>query len=170
MGAQLLGIKMANASLASLVNAMNPISIIIFASLILKEKFTVNKIVAVIAAVCSFPTAVYEYTTVATINLFRMDVFASVLYIGIVCTALTNLLWNKSPTMIDAGSCSLFYPIQPLVAALLGALLLGEKIGFSFIAGAVLIIGGVLFSISEDKKTYPHQVDDEMKLIWPFNL
>lgn len=133
VGAQLLGIKMANASLASLVNAMNPISIIIFASLILKEKFTVNKIVAVIAAVtgtyiilggasgsgqmlgiifslisvltwslmtvvakhvnqkydsltittyaiiiaavCSFPTAVYEYTTVATINLFRMDVF-----------------------------------------------------------------------------------------------
>lgn len=51
VGAQLLGTKMADASLASLINAMNPVSIILFASLILKEKFTVNKLVAVIAAI-----------------------------------------------------------------------------------------------------------------------
>lgn len=204
VGAQLLGTKMANASLSSLINAMNPVSIILFASLILKEKFTVNKMVAVIAAIagtyiiiggasgsgqmpgiilsivsvltwslttvaarrinqkydslaittysmfiaaiCSMPPALYEFASIGNINLFKPDVIYSVLYIGLICTALTNLLWNQSLSMIDAGNCSLFYPLQPLVAALLGCLLLGESISISFIAGAVLIIGGVIFS------------------------
>jgi len=209
VGAQLIGTKLANASLASLINAMNPISIIIFARLILKEKLTLNKVVAVIAAVtgtyiiiggasgggkmlgiilsiisvliwslttvvarrinqkydsltittysffiatvCSFPTALYEFATV-DIKIFEPHLIYSILYIGIICTALTNLLWNKSLSMIDAGNCSLFYPIQPLVATLLGWLLLGESVDISFVAGAVLIIGGVLSSIIGGQK------------------
>ena len=43
VSAQLLGIKYANASLASLINAMNPIMIMIFASIFLKEKLTIKK-------------------------------------------------------------------------------------------------------------------------------
>lgn len=208
--AQLLGTKLANASLASLINAMNPVSIILFASLILKEKFTLRKTVAVIAAVsgtyiiiggvggggqllgiilsiisvliwslttvvarrinqrydsltittygiliaaiCSCPPALYEFTVVGKINFFKPEVTFLVLYIGIVCTALTNLLWNKSLSLIDAGSCSLFYPLQPLVAALLGWLLLGESVNISFLGGAALIISGVLVSIIGGKK------------------
>jgi drug/metabolite transporter (DMT)-like permease len=51
VGAQMLGIKYSNASVASLLNAMNPIFIILFAVPLLKEKITVYKLVSVAAAV-----------------------------------------------------------------------------------------------------------------------
>jgi drug/metabolite transporter (DMT)-like permease len=217
VGAQLLGTKMANASLTSLINAMNPVSIILFASLILKEKFTVHKLVAVsaaivgtyiiiggargsgqmlgiilsvisvltwslttvvarhitqkynslsittygilIAAICALPLGLYEFATSNNNNLLKPSVIGSVLYIGLVCTALTNLLWNKSLSMIDAGSCSLFYPLQPMVAVLLGSLYLGERINSRFIAGAALIIGGVLFSILGGQKSLTYEYE-----------
>ncbi|MCL6594339.1 MAG: DMT family transporter, partial [Alicyclobacillus sp.] len=49
--AQLLGTKLASASVAALVNATNPIFIILFASLILREKLTWLKAVAVVCAI-----------------------------------------------------------------------------------------------------------------------
>jgi len=71
---------------------------------------------------------------------------------GIVCTALGHVLWNKSLSMIEAGKCSLFYPLQPMVAALIGWTFLKEEINSTFIIGAVLIIFGVLFSVFARKQ------------------
>ncbi|NLK36177.1 MAG: DMT family transporter, partial [Gracilibacteraceae bacterium] len=73
-------------------------------------------------------------------------------YMGLVCTGLAHVLWNKSLSMLEAGTCSLFYPIQPMVAVLLGWLFLGESINLSFVFGAVLIIGGVVFSLLDINK------------------
>lgn len=53
---------------------------------------------------------------------------------------------------MEAGICSLFYPVQPMVSVLLGALFLGEKMNASFFVGAVLIIGGVLVSVVAEQK------------------
>jgi drug/metabolite transporter (DMT)-like permease len=41
----------------------------------------------------------------------------------------------------------MFYPVQPLVSALLGILLLGEQLSLTFVLGGALIIFGVLFSV-----------------------
>ena len=78
---------------------------------------------------------------------FRGDILLGLLYIGIICTALTNVLWNQSLSMIEAGRCALFFPLQPLVATILGFLLLGEKIQISFMIGAAFIICGILLSV-----------------------
>lgn len=204
VGSQLIGIKLSNASVASLVNAMNPITIMIFAAIILKEKLTVKKIVSVtlavvgvyiiigsskgsgqslgilfsivsvilwsfvsvivkkvtqkydaiqvttycmiVAAGCTFPVSACEL--IFTHNLqFSWSAAFSLLYMGIVCTALAYVFWNKSLSIIEAGTCSLFYPVQPMVSALLGWMFLGECISLNFIFGAILIIGGVLLSI-----------------------
>ena len=51
IGAQLSGTKYVGASVASLINAMNPISISLFAVLFLKERLTFRKIIAVLASV-----------------------------------------------------------------------------------------------------------------------
>lgn len=204
VGMQLLGIKLSNASIASLVNAMNPITIMIFAAIILKERLTVKKAICVmlamagvyiiigdvkgngevlgilfsvfsvilwsfisiivrktarkysasqitiysmfIAAVCIFPFSMGELIITHNVK-FDLSVVIALLYMGIVCTALAYVFWNKSLSILEAGTCSLFYPIQPMISSILGMIFLGEQININFIFGAILIIGGVLFSI-----------------------
>jgi len=204
ISAQLLGTKLSNASLASLVNAMCPVAIMLFAVFILKEKLTVKKVTCallaifgvyvivggvngsgqtlgilisifsvilwslvsvfirkvtqkydsfqittygiIIAAICTLPLAIWELTVTANVQLDGSVVLA-MLYIGLVCTALSHVLWNKSLSLIDAGTCSVFYPVQPMVAVFLGWLFLGENISLNFVFGALLIIGGVLLSL-----------------------
>ncbi|MBP2651619.1 MAG: DMT(drug/metabolite transporter) superfamily permease [Firmicutes bacterium] len=209
IGAQLLGTKLSNASLASLVNSMNPVVIMIFAVFLLKEKLTVKKITCgilaivgvyiivggaggdgqllgvlvsifsvilwslvavivrqitqkydafqittygiIIAALCTFPFSLWELAVTPDVQ-FDTSVVLALLYIGVICTALSHVLWNKSLSLIEAGTCSLFYPLQPMVAVFLGWLLLGESISLNFVVGAILIIGGVLFSIIDKQE------------------
>lgn len=204
MGAQFIGTKLTNASFASLVNSMNPITITLFASIILKEKVTLKNVISItvvlfgvkiligdinghfyltgvlfsifsvilwslvsvlikkitkiydsfqitvygiiMGAVFNFPIAIYEIMTTPIIE-FDLVVIIALFYMGLVCTGLAHVLWNKSLSMIDAGVCSLFYPIQPLVATLLGIILLDEVISKNFVLGAILIVGAVLFNI-----------------------
>jgi Predicted permeases len=211
-GAQLLGTKLSNASLASLINSLNPIFIIIFAIPILKEKITLSKVISVIAAIvgvyiiiggvgkggavigilvsffsvvtwslisvmlrhvtqkydpltvttygmvvaaiCALPVSVVELSAMphAVQALLNPLVVCWLVYIGVVCTALAHLLWNKSLSMIEAGKCALFYPLQPMVSALLGILFLHEIIRLSFIIGAAFILGGVIFSVFANRR------------------
>ncbi len=75
-----------------------------------------------------------------------------IIYIGIVCTAGGLLFWNKALELLDAATCSLFYPIQPLTSAILGVMFLGEMLNWNFIVGSTLIIGGILYAVITDKK------------------
>lgn len=209
MGAQFWGTKLSNASLASLINSMNPITITVFAAIILKEKLTLVKGICIasallgvfiiigdvdgsgkalgimasvfsiflwsfvsvivrritqkydsfqitvygilIGAACTLPISIYELATVSNVR-FDWKVTLSLIYMGLVCTALAHVLWNKSLSMIEAGTCSLFYPVQPMVAVFLGWLFLGESINLNFVIGAVLIIGGVVLSLVDVNK------------------
>jgi drug/metabolite transporter (DMT)-like permease len=205
IGAQMMGMKLASASVASLINALNPVCIILFAMPILKERITAPKIVALassvigayvilggstsgantlgivfslisvalwslmsvvmrritqkydpiavtaygiaIAMVATLPASIAELATTPHGAIFTLPNLACVLYMSLVCTALAHFLWNKSLSMMEAGRCSLFYPLQPLVATALGALLLGERVTASFVAGGALIICGVLIGV-----------------------
>ena len=204
-GAQVIGTKYAGASVASLINAMNPVCISFFAAILLKEKLGARRILALVAAVsgayvilggsspggavlgiafsilsvilwsissvlirrvgqsyepmvittwgigiaaaCSIPAACLELFASPHGGMFTATNILGLLYLSLVCTALTNFLWNKSLSMLEASTCSLFYPIQPLVSAALGVAVLGEDIGASFVAGAALIVGGILFAL-----------------------
>lgn len=75
----------------------------------------------------------------------------SLLYIAFVCTALSHVFWNRALKILDATTCSLFYPIQPLTSALLGMALLHEKLSSGFWAGAAIICIGILIVVSEPK-------------------
>lgn len=70
-----------------------------------------------------------------------------VLYIGVVCTAGALLYWNKGLAILDAGTGSLFLPVQPVVSTFLGVLILGEIITFQFLLGSVLVILGILYAV-----------------------
>ena len=51
IGLQQYGTKLAGASLASLINCMNPIAICFFAVLLLHERMTMKKVVCIVSAV-----------------------------------------------------------------------------------------------------------------------
>lgn len=208
VGSQLLGIKYAGASLASLLNAMNPITTIVFAAMFLKEKLTLQKIMGIllsvagvviilgggvgnqegmlsgicyslvsvllwsgvsvamrrltqkyepifvtktgagIASLCYLPICIIEVISGEELSP-NISSVAALLYIGIICTGVAYFLWNKCLSMAEAGTCSSFYPIQPMVSALFGFFFLGEVISTSFVAGAICIICGVLVGLSK---------------------
>ncbi|MDX9888859.1 MAG: DMT family transporter [Anaerovoracaceae bacterium] len=70
-----------------------------------------------------------------------------VLYIGVVCTAGALLYWNKGLAILDAGTGSLFLPVQPVVSTFLGVLVLGEIVTFQFLLGSFLVILGILYAV-----------------------
>ena len=73
-------------------------------------------------------------------------VVLGMLYLGVISTALAMYLWNKSLALLEAGLVSLLFFAQPVVGAGLGALLLGEQLGWGFWIGAVLIAAGLIVS------------------------
>ena len=83
---------------------------------------------------------------------FTFESILAVLYIAFICTALSHVFWNRSLSLLDATTCSLFYPIQPLTSAVLGIALLGEKLSVGFLAGSVIICLGIIMAVAEPKK------------------
>lgn len=216
VGALTVGTQYSNASFASLLNAMNPILIILFAVPVLQEKITAHKIISICiavagayfviggvrdigvifgAALCIFsvctwalvsvvakpvmqkygpipvtayalavsvgfflPASAIELAASPTVHLLDPVVVASLLYMGLIPTALAYVLWNKSLTMMEAGICSLFYPVQPMVAVILGSLFLGERMNTGFFIGAALIIAGLAYSILAGPRTQSVEV------------
>lgn len=76
----------------------------------------------------------------------------AVLYMGLAGTAAAHSLWNFSLSKMDASFCSMFYPLQPLVSAVLGVLLLGERITPGFVAGGLVICCGIVLAVKSGEK------------------
>lgn len=201
ISAQLIGTQLVGASVASLVNSLNPVVIIFAAAFLLKEKLTVQKIAGVlfslfgvyliiggtsgaaiygilvslfsvvvwsivsvimrkvtqkydplqitaygilIAAACNFPIALFQTVTAKSVS-WDLPSILSLLYMGLICTGLAHFLWNKSLSVLPAGNCSLFYPIQPVTSVLFGVLFLGETLTVKMVLGGICIIAGILF-------------------------
>ena len=201
---QLLGTDLIDASLASLINSLNPIVIPIIAAIFLKERLNAKTVISIILSVIgvyiilgvggggsfwgiiinilsllfwsasccmvrgisqdydpiqitlyamaialcfAMPTAIYE-VAVTPCHL-SWGGLVSLLYIGLVCTALSHVFWNRSLKILSATTCSLFYPIQPLTSAVMAMLFLGESLSASFIIGAVLICISMVITVTK---------------------
>lgn len=209
-GLLMLGIKLSSASSASLINAMNPIFITLFAWLLLKEHLSMRKIIAVvsavagatviigtskgtggltgvivsilsmitwsltviairkmtqkypalvvtaygmaISAVCALPIAIFTIRNDAGPVVWSVGLVLGIGYIGVVCTAFSHVLWNKCLSVLEAGTCAVFYPLQPMVSVLLGFAFLHEEPTVQFVAGSLLIVAGVLANVLPTKK------------------
>lgn len=76
----------------------------------------------------------------------------AVLYISLACTAFSNVSWNKALHALDATTCAMFYPLQPVISTVLGIILLGEVMTKNFIIGAVVICCGIICSVLSQAK------------------
>lgn len=207
VGAQLLGTRLAGASLASLLNSLNPITMTLFGAVFLHEKLTVRKILGIllavagvyvilgghggstagillslfavlfwsgisvltrkvtqkynsmtitkvsvgIAALCYLPVCITENATGASIH-FDVSCVLALIYMGAICTGAAYAFWNRSLSRLEAGTCSVFYPVQTLVSSILGILLLNEKSRLSFWIGTALIISGILTTLIKRRR------------------
>ncbi|MTV81585.1 DMT family transporter [Secundilactobacillus folii] len=203
------GTMLANAQIGSIITSTTPAFMTLFAALILNEKLTKLRILAVVSAtigvmfaggglfhvkqsqllgVASLVIAALTWalmsvllkkvpvrysalqiTTVATIVaiigltpmvfsiyphydwpiLLTAKVSSGILYLGIVSTAISFVLWNKGLRYLKASQSGLFFFFQPIVGSLLGWLVLGEALHLSFLAGCLLIFFGVVLTLRE---------------------
>lgn len=92
-----------------------------------------------------FPIALYDFVQNPDwISTLPLDAVAGILY-GILFSSFSAYtLWQWGISKINVSRVSLFLYIQPVITTILAILLLGEKITPFFIAGAILIISGMI--------------------------
>ncbi len=104
-----------------------------------------------LSAFLLLPFVVWEYSTdqILFVNI-SLQVVAAAIYVATIGTVAGLLLWNKALAVLEASTCALFYPIQPIVSIVLGIVLLDEKITSSFLAGTVIISIGILYIVRKE--------------------
>lgn len=103
-----------------------------------------------IALIFHIPTGIITYAVQgATLDLKSILVIC---YLGITGTGISHYTWAKSLSILPASTCSLFYPLQALFSALLGALILHEQFKASFFVGLALICADVALNTLESRR------------------
>ena len=68
---------------------------------------------------------------------------AAVVYLGVASTAVAWYCWYKGLEYTTAGTVAVFFFAQPVVGAILSALVLGESLGTGFLVGGLVMSAGV---------------------------
>ena len=74
----------------------------------------------------------------------RIDTVVLVLFLGIFGGAIGYFLWTFALTWLSPTQVAVFVNLNPMIATLLGATLLAEKLTGIFIAGFAAVLAGVL--------------------------
>ena len=76
----------------------------------------------------------------------------SVLYLGVFCTGFAFLGWTWAQGRMSAIHGAIILALEPVVAALLAAWILGERLGRRGVAGALFVMAGIVVSEVRPKK------------------
>jgi drug/metabolite transporter (DMT)-like permease len=68
----------------------------------------------------------------------------SVMAQGLLATALTTVLWNYGLARIPASQAGVFVNLEPVVGAVLGLVLFGDRLGILAAFGGVLVVGSAV--------------------------
>lgn len=98
------------------------------------------------AGIMTTPIMILEWRFLPVSGLDNPLLWGAVLYLGIVATAGAFYFWNKGLSLVEAGTGSVFFFLQPVVGALLGWLILGEQLTTSFFVGGGVILLAVLIA------------------------
>jgi drug/metabolite transporter (DMT)-like permease len=71
-------------------------------------------------------------------------VWAALAASGLLATTTANLLWNWGVSRVPVSEAGVFVNLEPVVGTLLGVTLLGDRLGWTGVAGGLLIIGAAL--------------------------
>jgi drug/metabolite transporter (DMT)-like permease len=79
-------------------------------------------------------------------DVVALDAWAGLFYCAIGTSVIAYTLWYWALHFVDAAQVAVFNNIQPIIAAGLGWLLLGEVITGTFVIGGVLVLIGVFLT------------------------
>jgi drug/metabolite transporter (DMT)-like permease len=68
----------------------------------------------------------------------------AIAYYGVVVTVVAFLLWARGIARVPAGTAAVFTGVLPLSALALSWLVLGERVGWPHLGGAVCVIAGIV--------------------------
>jgi drug/metabolite transporter (DMT)-like permease len=80
-------------------------------------------------------------------------VLASVLALGLACSALTYALWNWGLNYVSASHAGIYTNLEPVVGALLGVMFLHETLRPQAIVGGLLVIAGAIAITRAERQT-----------------
>ncbi|GEO48006.1 DMT family transporter [Companilactobacillus kimchii] len=106
----------------------------------------------IIAIICLTPVVFTNTASLVNIDFLEPKIILSLLYLGVISTALAFVMWNRGLTLVNSSSSGLFFLLQPIVGTLLGWLFLKESVSIGFFIGAILIIGSVWISVKFESK------------------
>lgn len=113
-----------------------------------RRPYTVLPSLGVVAGECTVATVVLGPMALTRMPNHLPDaaVLASLAVLGLVCTAVAYLAFFALVAEVGASRGSVFTYVNPAVAVTLGAVVLGEPVGYTTVAGFLLIILGCLLS------------------------
>lgn len=116
------------------------------------DALSLTRICLVIGGLLTAPLSVWSYITAPRTD-WSWGLVAGLLFLGLFGTAIGNLCWNRALSVLEASTCSLFYPVMPLTSVVGGALFLDEPVTPRLVLGAALIAGGVIVGVLHGQKT-----------------
>ena len=104
---------------------------------------TVTAYTMIFGTLLLVPAAFFENPSSAMAQM-RINTVMLVLFLGIFGGAIGYFLWTFALTRLSPTQVAVFVNLNPMIATLLGATLLAEKLTGVFIAGFVAVLAGVL--------------------------
>ncbi len=84
--------------------------------------------------------AKFDYATVSSTG------WAALLYIAILTSVIAYTIWYWALGKMEASKLAIFQNLQPVIAAILAVLLVGETLGLDFYLGGAMVILGVFLT------------------------
>lgn len=106
-----------------------------------------------VGTVCLFPVALVEGLLPSTEQL--LWTVASIGYLGLVPTALAYTLFFSGLSVVRATTASVIALVEPLTAAVIGIVLLDERVNSVVVTGTVLLMCAVLFLSRAERSDKP---------------
>ncbi len=88
--------------------------------------------------------------------------YASILYLGVVASALCIWLQALGQRTVPAPQAAVVFTLEPVYAAAFAYVFLGERLGLQGLVGALLIVVATLISQLKGEKPRPEQVTPEV--------
>lgn len=82
----------------------------------------------------------FDYTSVSVSG------WLSLLYIAVLTSVIAYTIWYWALGRMEASKLAIFQNLQPIIAAALAVLLVGESLGVDFYVGGILVVAGVFLT------------------------
>jgi len=97
--------------------------------------------VVLAGTVTLLPLALAELAT-GRVPRFTVESVAVTAFLGLVCTGVAYLTWNRGLALVGATRASVYLYVQPLAVILLAIPILGERLTLPIVAGGLVVILG----------------------------